>query len=133
MNIFMERLAFESGGDFMVLKNIFSKKPEAEDVEDGESYVEVNVMDSVEKKMGSMGIRVERLTEFSDTDRILKHVRKGSVIFLKIKDLKEKDMGELKRAVEKLKKSVIANNGDIAGVESDWLIITPEYAAVERA
>lgn len=117
----------------MVLKNIFSKKPEAEDVEDGESYVEVNVMDSVEKKMGSMGIRVERLTEFSDTDRILKHVRKGSVIFLKIKDLKEKDMGELKRAVEKLKKSVIANNGDIAGVESDWLIITPEYAAVERA
>ena len=114
-------------------KNIFSKKPASEDTEEGESYVEVNVMDSQERKTGTMGIRVERLTEFSDTDRILKHIRKGSVVFLKIKDLREKDMGELKRAVEKLKKTVVANNGDIAGVESDWLVITPEYAAVERA
>ena len=114
-------------------KNIFSKKSEPEDTEEGESYVEVNVMDSQERKTGSMGIRIEKLTEFSDTDRILKHVRKGSVVFLKIKDLREKDMGELKRAVEKIKKTVIANNGDIAGVESDWLVITPEYAAVERA
>jgi SepF-like predicted cell division protein (DUF552 family) len=117
----------------MVMKNIFSRKPEVEESEEGESYVEVNVMDSQERKTGTMGIRIERLTEFSDTDRILKHIRKGSVIFLKIKDLKEKDMGELKRAVDKLKKTVIANNGDIAGVESDWLILTPEYAAVERA
>jgi SepF-like predicted cell division protein (DUF552 family) len=119
--------------DFMAtIKSLFSKKPEPEE-EGVDSYVEVNVMDSMEKRAGAMGIRIERLTEFSDTDRILKHVRKGSVVFLKIKDLKEKDMGELKRAVEKLKKTVIANNGDIAGVESDWLIITPEYAAVERA
>ncbi len=113
-------------------RKIFAKKP-VEEEEGEESYVEVNVMDSQERKTGSMGIRIERLTEFSDTDRILKHIRKGSVIFLKIKDLKEKDMGELKRAVDKLKKTVVANNGDIAGVESDWLILTPEYAAVERA
>jgi SepF-like predicted cell division protein (DUF552 family) len=113
-------------------KKIFAKRPD-ENEEEGESYVEVNVMDSQERKTGTMGIRIEKLTEFSDTDRILKHIRKGSVIFLKIKDLREKDMGELKRAVDKLKKTVIANNGDIAGVESDWLILTPEYAAVERA
>jgi len=113
-------------------RKIFAKRPEEAD-EEGETYVEVNVMDSQERKTGTMGIRIERLTEFSDTDRILKHIRKGSVIFLKIKDLREKDMGELKRAVDKLKKTVIANNGDIAGVESDWLILTPEYAAVERA
>jgi len=117
----------------MALRRIFSRKPEVEDTEEGEGYVEVNVMDSQEKKMGTLGIRIEKLTEFSDTDRILKHIRKGTVVFLKIKDMKEKDMGELKRAVEKLKKTVIANNGDIAGVESDWLIITPEHAAVERA
>jgi len=113
-------------------RKIFAKRPEEID-EEGETYVEVNVMDSQERKTGTMGIRIERLTEFSDTDRILKHIRKGSVIFLKIKDLREKDMGELKRAVDKLKKTVVANNGDIAGVESDWLILTPEYAAVERA
>jgi SepF-like predicted cell division protein (DUF552 family) len=113
-------------------RKIFAKRP-AENEEESETYVEVNVMDSQERKTGTMGIRIEKLTEFSDTDRILKHIRKGSVIFLKIKDLREKDMGELKRAVDKLKKTVIANNGDIAGVESDWLILTPEFAAVERA
>ncbi len=113
-------------------RKIFAKRPD-ENEEEGETYVEVNVMDSQERKTGTMGIRIEKLTEFSDTDRILKHIRKGSVIFLKIKDLREKDMGELKRAVDKLKKTVIANNGDIAGVESDWLILTPEFAAVERA
>jgi SepF-like predicted cell division protein (DUF552 family) len=113
-------------------RKIFAKRP-AEEEEAEDSYVEVNVMDSQERKTGTMGIRIEKLTEFGDTDRILKHIRKGSVIFLKIKDLKEKDMGELKRAVDKLKKTVVANNGDIAGVESDWLILTPEYAAVERA
>ncbi|MEM5812471.1 MAG: cell division protein SepF [Candidatus Aenigmatarchaeota archaeon] len=116
----------------MPIRKIFAKRPEDEEAE-AESYVEVNVMDSSERKSGTLGIRIEKLTEFADTDRILKHIRKGSVVFLKIKDLREKDMGELKRAVEKLKKTVIANNGDIAGVESDWLIITPEYAAVERA
>ena len=117
----------------MALKRIFSRKPEAEEIEEGENYVEVNVMDSQGTgKTGSLGIRIEKLTEFSDTDRILKHIRKGTVVFLKIKDMKEKDMGELKRAVEKLKKIVSANNGDIAGVEQDWLIITPEFAVVER-
>jgi len=113
-------------------RKIFAKRPD-ENEEEADTYVEVNVMDSQERKTGTMGIRIEKLTEFSDTDRILKHIRKGSVIFLKIKDLREKDMGELKRAVDKLKKTVVANNGDIAGVESDWLILTPEYAAVERA
>ena len=41
-------------------------------------------------------------------------------------------MGELKRAVEKLKKTVIANNGDIVGVEQDWLVLTPGYAVIQR-
>ena len=118
----------------MVLRKMFSRKedlPYSNDEED--HYVEVNVMDSDDRKRtGSLGIRIEKLTDFADTDRVLRHVRTGSVIFLKIKDLREKDMGELKRAVDKLKKTITANNGDIAGVESDWLILTPEFATVER-
>lgn len=97
-----------------------------------EDYVEVNLMDSGAREMGKLGIRIEKLTDFGDTDRILKSVRAGNIIFLKIKSLKEKDIGELKRAVERLKKSVMANNGDIAGVEQDWLILTPEHAVVHR-
>ncbi len=117
----------------MPLRRIIGRRDEEDFPEEFEdSYVEVNVMDSGEKKMGHIGIRIENLSDFADTDRILRHVRAGSVIFLKIKELREKDMGELKRAVEKLKKTVAATNGDIAGVEQDWLILAPQYAKVER-
>jgi len=97
-----------------------------------EEFIEVNVMDSQERKVGTLGIKVEKLVDFPDTERVLRAVRDGNIVFLKIKALKDKDIGELKRAVDKLKKTVVANNGDIAGVEQDWLILTPEFAKVVR-
>jgi SepF-like predicted cell division protein (DUF552 family) len=116
----------------MGLRDVFSRKDEEYDEFAGEEYMEVNLMDAEQSKLGKIGIRIESLDEFADTDRILKQVREGGVIFLKIKGLREKDMGELKRAVEKLKKGVSANNGDIAGVENDWLILSPHYALIHR-
>ncbi len=114
----------------MAIRGIFSRRgPKPRDEEE---MLEVNVMDTNEKSMGKLGIKIAKLEEFSDADRIIRHLREGSIIFLKIKGLKDKDMGELKRAVEKLKKAVVANNGDIAGVEQDWLVLTPEYATVHR-
>lgn len=116
----------------MARLNIFSRKDSEIDEFAGDDYMEVNVMDSSEKRPGKIGIRIESLDDFGDTDRVLKQVREGTVVFLKIKGIREKDMGELKRAVEKLKKAVSANNGDIAGVEQNWLILTPHYATVHR-
>jgi len=95
-----------------------------------EDYIEVGVAES--SKPGKIGIVIEKLEDFADTDRILRAVRNGSLVFLKIKAMKEKDLGELKRSVEKLKKTVLAQNGDIVGVEQDWLILAPEHARVER-
>ena len=111
---------------------IFGKDRASEPAGSAEEFVEVNVMDSEDKRLGRLGIKVEKMEDFADTERILRSIRNGNVVFLKIKSLSEKDMGELKRAVEKLKRIVQANNGDIAGVEQDWLIITPEFAMVER-
>ena len=112
---------------------LFGGNGKSEDtMEPREEFIEVNVMDSADKKRGHLGIKVERLAEFPDAERVLRAVRDGHIVFLKIKALKEKDIGELKRAVDKLKKTVTANNGDIAGVEQDWLILTPEFAKVMR-
>jgi len=49
-----------------------------------------------------------------------------------IKDLRKKDINELKRAVERLKKTCTAMNGDIVGVDEDFLIITPQFAKIYR-
>ena len=95
-----------------------------------EDFIEVGIEEA--KGHGKIGISIEKLDDFADTDRVLKVVREGSLVFLKIKTLKEKDLGELKRAVEKLKKTVLAQNGEIIGVEQDWLILAPEHARVMR-
>jgi SepF-like predicted cell division protein (DUF552 family) len=95
-----------------------------------EEYVEVGVSESMAP--GKIGIAIEKLEDFADTDRVLKSVREGSLVFLRIKSLKEKDIGELKRAVEKLKRTVLAQNGEIVGVEQDWLILAPEHARVQK-
>ncbi len=105
---------------------------EFEEGEEQDEFLEVSVMDEMTHSGGKIGIRIEHLTEFADTEKVLRALREGSVVFLKIKSLKEKDLGELKRAVERLKKTVMAQNGDIAGVESDWLILAPEHATVQR-
>jgi SepF-like predicted cell division protein (DUF552 family) len=96
----------------------------------GDDYVEVGVMSG--DKTGKIGIKIENLADFTDTEKVLKQVREGHIVFLKIKVLKDRDMGELKRAVEKLKKTIMAQNGDIAGIEQDWLILTPHYASIHR-
>ncbi len=112
------------------LKKSFARNMEIEEGIPTEEYVEVGVAES--SSPGKIGIAIEKLEEFADTDRILKAVREGSLVFLKIKGLKEKDIGELKRAVEKLKRTVLAQNGEIVGVEQDWLILAPEHAKVQR-
>jgi SepF-like predicted cell division protein (DUF552 family) len=116
----------------MGLRDMLSRREEDYDEFGGEEYMEVNLMDADERKMGKIGIRIESLEEFADAERVLKQIREGGVIFLRIKGLRDKDMGELKRAVDKLKKGVAANNGDIAGVEQDWLVLTPHYAIIHR-
>ena len=46
--------------------------------------------------------------------------------------LKDKDIIELKRAVNKLKKTCDAIEGDIAGFGDDWIVVTPSFAQVHR-
>ncbi len=106
----------------------FSRK-ESDNQDD---FIEVDTLGLAERSSGAIGVKVEKLNEFEDTERILKAVRTGHIVFLKIKGLKEKDIGELKRCVDKLKKTIVANNGDIVGIEQDWLVLTPEFARVVR-
>ncbi len=103
-----------------------------EDVpEVGEDYVELaaDLKDSKAKVM----IKPHTLTKFDDIRGVLSAVREGMTIsILNIAPLKEKDITELKRAIDKIKKTVEANDGDIAGFGENWLIVTPSFARVDR-
>lgn len=89
-------------------------------------------LDMEEEQSKQLLVEVERLDNYADSDRLQRKVREGNILIVKIKDLKAKDMEELKRAVEKLRKTCLAINGDIAGMGDEWLILTPATARVHR-
>ena len=84
------------------------------------------------KEERQVSVAVENLKAFSDAERIQGMVREGKLVFLRIKEMRENDINELKRAVERLKKTINASDGDIVGVDEDVLIVCPPNARVFR-
>lgn len=103
-----------------------------EEQEFEDEYLELNTN---EKKGAAkkVVIRPIVLNDFADLKIILDVMREGTTICLvNIKPLKEKDLIELKRAINKLKKTTEAIGGDIAGFGDDTLVITPAFAEIFR-
>lgn len=105
-------------------------KKQAGGKEKEEEFLELD--ESAFDRQKQINVRIETLEDYSDTGRVQSLVRDGNVVFLKIKKLRMQDISELKRAVEKLRKTCVAMNGDIVGVDEDFLIITPNFARVYR-
>ncbi len=73
------------------------------------------------------------LEDFEDIKPVLNALREGHTIALiDIKPLKDKDLVDLKRAINKLKKSCDAIDGDIAGFGEDWIAAVPKFARIYR-
>src|SRR3989344_2983314 len=97
-----------------------------------EQYLEINPSEVIDSKAKIM-VRPFIIKEFQDIKPALDGLREGHTIALvNIKPLKDKDIVELKRAVNKLKKTCDAIEGDIAGFGEDWLVATPSFAKVHR-
>lgn len=102
---------------------------ENEDLVEDE-FVELDA--EVSEREQKVVVRAETLKEFDDTEKVQDHLRNDHIIWVNIKPLKNRDMSKLKRAVKRLKKTVKAVDGDIAGVDEEWIVVTPSYAKIER-
>jgi len=103
-------------------------------VDSQDEYVELNTDAGFDAKGSKVIVRSFNMEDFSDIKPILDVLREGYTICLvNIKPLKEKDLVELKRAINKLKKTCEAIEGDIAGFGDDYIVITPSFAAIYRA
>lgn len=97
-----------------------------------DGYVELGAEEGAEKGK-KITIRPYVIEDFEHVKPVLDALRQGSTIALiNIKPLKEKDLVELKRAVNKLKKTCDAIDGDIAGFGDDWIAATPSFAQIHR-
>lgn len=85
-----------------------------------------------EGRAEAVPIEVVQLEEYQDAEEVQRSLREGKIIFAKIKKLKEKDMNELKRAIERIRKTCTAVDGDIAGVDDSYIVAAPNYARIVR-
>ena len=100
--------------------------------EEADEYLEINPAEVSEAKARIL-VKPFIINEFQDIKPALDGLREGHTIALvNIKPLKDKDIVELKRAVNKLKKTCDAIEGDIAGFGEDWIVATPSFAQVHR-
>jgi len=97
-----------------------------------EDYVEID-LDSLEPKENKVVVKPFVLRHFDDANDILNSLREGfTIVVIDIKPLKTKDIIELKRSISKIKKTVEALEGSIAGFGDNTIIATPSFAKIDR-
>lgn len=110
------------------IKGAFKKEDMPE-----EEYLEVDLSRDIGKK-AKIVVRPFVLKSFEDCNSILETLREGyTIALIDIKALRSKDIIELKRSVAKLKKTVDALEGNLAGFGENVLIATPPFASIYRA
>ena len=114
----------------MALGFLNTKDDNSEDTVIEDDFVELDAKTIEDNK--KVVVRAETLREFDDVENVQNRLRNNQIVWVNIKPLKQKDMTKLKRAVKRLKKTVRSVDGDIAGVDEDWIVITPSYAEIER-
>ena len=117
-------------GLFTKIKDKFSS-PKYEELEKESEYVELENDSEVQRS--KVMVRPFLLEDFDDVKPVLDSLREGyTIALLNIRPLKEKDLVELKRAINKIKKTTDAVEGEIAGFGDDFLVVTPAFASIYR-
>lgn len=87
-------------------------------------FIEIDL--EQEKSDSKILIKTFVLKVYEDINPILNSLREGyTIAIIDIKTLKSKDIVELKRAISKIKKTVEALEGKIAGFGENTVIATP--------
>ena len=108
------------------LKRLFGK-------EDNEEYLEID-LESAKPAENKVVVKPFVIRQYDDITEILNSLRDGyTIVVVDIKPLKSKDIVELKRAVSKIKKTVDAVEGSIAGFGDGIIIATPKFAQIHKA
>lgn len=94
-------------------------------------YIEVDL--GQEMKKDKVTVKPFVLRKFEDTNEILNALREGyNIVVIDIRPMKGKDMMDLKRAISKIKKTVEAIEGDVAGFGENVIIATPSFAQIYK-
>jgi len=96
-----------------------------------EDYVEIDV--EQRERKSKIVIRPFVIKKFEDINEILSALREGyTIAVIDIRQIKSRDIVELKRAISKIKKTVEALDGSVAGFGENTVIATPAFAEIYK-
>lgn len=100
--------------------------------ESGEDeYLEID-LEQEGSKQAKILVKLFTLNQYEDVNVILNALRDGyTIAIVDFRVLKQKDPVELKRAVSKIKKTIDALGGSIAGHEN-LVVATPSFAKIHK-
>ena len=98
----------------------------------GDEYLEIDL--GQDEKEEKVLVKLFALKNYDEVNEILEALREGyTIAVIDIKVLRQKDSIELKRAISKIKKTIDALEGNIAGFGENIVIATPSFAKVHKA
>jgi len=111
--------------------NFFKNLRKSEGDGDSPDFIEIDT--SAKANDSKVIVKTFVLKTYEDINPILNALREGySIAVIDIKSLKAKDVIELKRVVSKIKKTVEAIEGSIAGFGDNCVIATPSFAKIQK-
>lgn len=114
---------------FKKVKDMFKSSSKDEFLD--EDYLEIDL--EQEKKNNKVLVKLFVLNNYEDANFVLNSIREGyTIAVIDIRNLKKKDPIELKRAISKIKKTVDALEGSIAGFGENTVIVTPAFAKIDK-
>ncbi len=97
-----------------------------------DEYLELD-LNAAKKEDSKVIVKPFVLRDYDGMEEILNALRTGyTIAVIDIKPLKSRDLIELKRAISKIKKTVDALEGTIAGFGDNVILATPSFAQIHR-
>ncbi len=120
---------------FQGIRNSFKKGLGSDDYDvpvESSDYISVTP-EFNENSKAKVLVRPFVLEDFEDIKQVIDSMREGyTIALINIRPLRDRDLIELKRAINKLKKTCDAIEGDIAGFGEDWIAVVPSFAQIHR-
>ncbi|MBM3228637.1 DUF552 domain-containing protein [Candidatus Pacearchaeota archaeon] len=114
---------------FNKIKKAFSSKGSGNEFD--EEYIEIDL--GKQEHESKVFVKLFTLKDYDSVNDVLTSLREGyTIVVVDIKTLRQKDSIELKRAVSKIKKTVDALEGNIAGFGENIVIATPSFAKIHK-
>ena len=113
---------------------LFPKRRQDEYVEDAdEDYLSITDGDAKHLDEKLLDVRVFVLDDYENIRDILDVIRSEKTLCLiDIHLLRNKDPDELRRAIDKLKKTVEAVSGDLVGFHENWILAAPKNVHIHK-